>query len=222
MGSYDMHANNVVNLHMADCRMNHILDRTRWGIIGSNFCKNITLEDCVLSRMDTHMGVSGHYTIRRCTLGHMGLNAIGRGQLRIEGSTLYGPSIVSFRGDYGSTWDGDVTVVDSTWTPRCGDECWPTVIHGSHNGSHDFGYPCSLPTRVTLERVHIEDARVPADYTGAWVFQDPDGDVAGERQVPYRLTEAVILRGVTTASGKPLQVSPNEAFAAEVALTVEG
>ena len=67
--------------------MNHICDRTRWGVIATNFCKNILLEDCTFSRMDTHMGVSGEYTIRRCTFGHMGLNAIGRGMLTVEDST---------------------------------------------------------------------------------------------------------------------------------------
>ena len=60
---------------MQNCRMNHIKDRTRWGIIGTNFCKNIVLEDCELSRMDTHMGVAGGYTFRRCTFGWMGLNS---------------------------------------------------------------------------------------------------------------------------------------------------
>ncbi|HRJ45634.1 MAG TPA: hypothetical protein PL105_27275, partial [Caldilineaceae bacterium] len=37
MGSYDMHANNVVNFQMFNCRMNHICDRTRWGVIATNF-----------------------------------------------------------------------------------------------------------------------------------------------------------------------------------------
>lgn len=69
MGSYDYTANNVVNFNMINCRMNHINDRTRWGVIATNFCKNILLEDCKLSRMDAHMGVSGTYVIRRCTLG---------------------------------------------------------------------------------------------------------------------------------------------------------
>ena len=50
----------------------HIDNRTRWGVIGTNFCKNILLEDCTLNRMDTHMGVSGTYVIRRCTLGQRG------------------------------------------------------------------------------------------------------------------------------------------------------
>ena len=90
MGSYDYTANSVVNFAMIKCRMDDITDRSRWGVIGTNFCKNILLEDCTLNRMDTHMGVSGTYVIRRCTLGHAGLNAIGRGLLTVEDSTLYG------------------------------------------------------------------------------------------------------------------------------------
>jgi len=56
MGSYDYSVSSVVNFTMIGCRMEGINDRTRWGIIGTNFCKNILLEDCTLSRMDTHMG----------------------------------------------------------------------------------------------------------------------------------------------------------------------
>ena len=126
MGSYDLHANNVVNLHLVGCRMNHICDRTRWGVIATNFCKNILLEDCTFSRMDTHMGVSGTYTIRRCTLGHMGLKAIGRGLLTMEDSTLYGPTLIDFRRDYGSTWTGDIVIRNCGWTPACGEPPGPT------------------------------------------------------------------------------------------------
>ncbi|MCP4454595.1 MAG: hypothetical protein GY809_24315, partial [Planctomycetes bacterium] len=45
MGSYDYSVTSVVNFSMINCRMNHINDRSRWGVIGSNFCKNILLED---------------------------------------------------------------------------------------------------------------------------------------------------------------------------------
>ena len=66
---------------MIGVRMGNICDTTRWGVVATNFCKNILLENCTLSSMDTHQGVSGTYTIRGCTLGHAGLNAIGRGVL---------------------------------------------------------------------------------------------------------------------------------------------
>src|SRR5690606_20915830 len=110
MGSYDYNADSVVNFSMIGCRMDDILDRSLWGVIGTNNCKNILLEDCVLSRMDTHMGVSGTYTVRGCTLGYAGLNAIGRGLLTVEDSTLHGASFIGFRSDYGSTWEGDVII----------------------------------------------------------------------------------------------------------------
>jgi hypothetical protein len=217
MGSYDLHANNVVNFHLINCRMNNICDRTRWGVIASNFCKNILLEDCTLSRMDTHMGVSGTYTIRRCTLGHMGLNAIGRGLLTVEDSVLYGRSLVNFRRDYGSTWEGDVVIRNCRWIPACGETWWPHVISVQNDGMHDFGYPCSMPREVTIDGLFVDDSNHPEDYQGMYLFSDPDdahfGDDAlppsGERPFPYAKCQTVRVYGLTTASGKDPRVSPN-------------
>jgi hypothetical protein len=229
MGSYDLHANNVVNLHMVGCRMNHICDRTRWGVVATNFCKNIVLEDCTFSRMDTHMGVSGTYTIRGCTLGHMGLNAIGRGTLTIEDSTLYGRHLVNFRQDYGSTWEGDLIIRNSRWIPSCGDEAWPHLIGVTNDGMHDFGYPCSMPGEITIDGLFVDDGNHPEDYTGPYLFTDPDdwryveGDrtLPAARPFPYRRTERVTVRGLTTASGRKPQVSPNPELRNQIAV-VEG
>lgn len=226
MGSYDIHANDVVNLHLINCRMNHICDRTRWGVIATNFCKNILLEDCVLSRMDTHMGVSGTYTIRRCTLGHMGLNAIGRGVLTVEDSTLYGNTLVSFRPDYGSTWEGDLVICRCRWIPACGDTVWPHMIGARNDGMHDFGYPCSMPRQITIDGLFVDDSGAlslsnhPADYQGMYLFTDPDDThavgqdiaLATERPFPYEWCKKVQVRGLSTASGKKPQLSPNAAF----------
>jgi hypothetical protein len=217
MGSYDLHANNVVNFHLSNCRMNHICDRTRWGVIASNFCKNILLEDCTLSRMDTHMGVSGTYTVRRCTLGHMGLNAIGRGLLTVEDSTLYGRSLINFRRDYGSTWEGDVVIRNCRWIPACGETWWPHMIQVTNDGMHDFGYPCSMPQEVTIDGLYVDDTNHPDDYEGMYFFTDPDeGYVyedalppAAERPFPYTRCEKVRVQGLTTASGKRPRISPN-------------
>lgn len=217
MGSYDLHANNVVNFHLVNCRINHICDRTRWGVIASNFCKNVLLEDCTLSRMDTHMGVSGSYTIRRCNLGHMGLNAIGRGMLTVEDSTLYGNGLVSFRGDYGSTWEGDVVIHNCRWIPACGERSWPHLIHVRNDGMHDFGYPCFMPREITIDGLFVDDSNHPDDYHGLYLFTDPDtGQADGEeippaaeRPFPYALCRQVRVRGLTMASGKKPQLSPN-------------
>jgi hypothetical protein len=218
MGTYDLSANEVVNFTMVGCRMDNICDTTRWGVIGTNFCKNILLENCTLSRMDTHQGVSGTYTIRGCTLGYAGLNAIGRGTLTVENSTLNGRSLLSFRGDYGSTWEGTVVIRNSRWIPACGAAVQPYLIAASNDGQHDFGYPCSMPREVTIDGLVIDDSHHPKDYQGPYLFTDPDGRSASAagRPFPYRLTEQVTIRHLTTASGRKPRTSPDPDFTPRV------
>ena len=166
MGSYDYTANGVVNFTMINCRMNDIDDRSRWGVIGTNDCKNILLEDCTLNRMDTHRGVSGTYTIRRCTLGYMGLNAIGRGVLTVEDSTVRGPSLVNFRSDYGSTWDGEVVIRNCRWVPASGRTRTPEMFGVRNDGQHDFGYPCTMPREITIDGLEVDDSNHPEGLRG--------------------------------------------------------
>lgn len=225
MGSYDYSANSVVNFTMINCRMNHIHDRTRWGVIATNFCKNILLEDCTLSRMDTHMGVSGSYTIRRCTLGHMGLNAIGRGLLTVEDSTLYGSALVSFRSDYGSTWEGDVVIRNCQWIPAGGRPTWPRMFHTDNDGRHDFGYPCFMPREITIDGLFVDDSNHPADYQGLYFFSDPDGardrgeeGAPPDRPFPYARCQKISVRGLTTAGGKKPRISSNAELVSSVVL----
>ncbi len=226
MGSYDIHANNVVNFHMTKCRMNHICDRTRWGVIATNFCKNILLDDCTLSRMDTHMGVSGTYTISRCRLGHMGINAIGRGLLTVEDSELYGNALVSYRGDYGSTWEGDLVIRNCRWIPACGAKTWPHMISVNNDGMHNFGYPCSMPRQVTVDSLVVDDRNHPDDYSGMFLFTDPDAGYRPsegakpmtERPFPYALCRTVTVRGLTLLSGKIPCLSPNDEFVKSVTM----
>ncbi|MBL9211115.1 MAG: hypothetical protein JNL92_11650 [Opitutaceae bacterium] len=220
MGTYDLNANEVVNFTMVGVRMDNICDPTRWGVIGTNFCKNILLENCTLSRMDTHQGVSGTYTIRGCTLGHAGLNAIGRGTLTIENSTLNGRSLLSLRSDYGSTWEGNVVIRNCRWRPACGAAVQPTLLNASNDGQHDFGYPCHMPREITIDGLVIDDRAHPTDYQGPFLFSDPDGANANPaaRPFPYRLTERVTIANLTTTSGRKLRISPDAAFAARVSV----
>ncbi|RXK55234.1 hypothetical protein ESB00_04880 [Oleiharenicola lentus] len=218
MGSYDLNANEVVNFTMTGVRMDNICDATRWGVIGTNFCKNIVLENCTLSRMDSHQGVSGLYTIRGTTLGHAGLNAIGRGTLTIEDSTLNGRALLSLRADYGSTWEGTVVIRNSRWRPGCGAPIQPTLFAMANSGQHDFGYPCFMPAQIVIDGLVIEDSQHPSDYSGPFLFNDPDGKTppGAARPFPYQLTEQVTIRRLTTASGQNIRISPDAEFAARV------
>lgn len=221
IGSYDLHANNVVNFSVINCRMNQICDRTRWGVIATNFCKNIVLEDCFLSRMDTHMGVSGVYTMRNCTFGHMGVNAIGRGELTLENCTIYGVHVVNLRGDYGSTWEGNLSVRNCRWIPSCGDETWPNMLGMNNDGAHDFGYPCYMPRVIEIDGLHVEDGNHPADYTGMYFLDDPENGeplAEAEQLSPYVVCERIEVKNVTSATGLSPQISSNQRLVEEVEL----
>lgn len=221
MGSYDYTANSVVNFTMINCRIDDITDRTRWGVIGTNFCKNILLEDCKLNRMDTHMGVSGTYIIRRCTLGYAGLNAIGRGLLLVEESTLCGHSLINFRGDYGATWEGDVVIRNCRWIPACGKTSRPQMFQAGNDGTHNFGYDCHMPRAITIDGLYVDDSNHPRDYQGLFFFSNPGGRDPADSPFPYARCQKLTVSGLTTASGKKPRVSPNAHVEKSVAI-VEG
>ncbi|MEM6846244.1 MAG: hypothetical protein AAF632_28795 [Bacteroidota bacterium] len=212
MGSYDLSVGRALNVSFVNCRQtNDIDDRTYWGILGSNYCKNLLYDSCTLSRFDAHKGVA-NATIRNSTLGHMGINAIGSGTLTVENTTIRGRSLVNLRSDYGSTWQGEFIIRDCVFVPHGGRPGSAPLISGSYSGQHNFGYTCYMPERITIENLHIDDANHPEGYQGMEIFANfnPEFiDGSYEEKFPYVKTEEVILRNVTTASGMDLRLSDN-------------
>jgi len=210
MGTYGYNFNSVVNLTIRGCVMTDIHDHDRWGVVGANFLKNVLVEDSVLSRMDVHMGVSGHYTIRNSTMGHMGINAIGRGKLLVENTTVHSQHLINFRRDYGATWDGDVVVRNSRWVPRASFDNLPKSMFGVQNdGTHDFGYPCSMPTRIRIEGLTIDDSSLDDKVTSLVLFDDASGAVDPDAPFPYLPPESIEIFGLQMATGLTLRVSDN-------------
>lgn len=212
MGSYDLSVNRALNVSFVNCsQTNDINDRAYWGILGSNYCKNLLYDNCRLSRFDAHKGVA-NATIRNSTLGHMGINAIGSGTLTVENNTIRGRSVVNLRSDYGSTWQGDFIIRDCVFVPRDGNPTRAALISGRYSGQHDFGYTCYMPERIIIENLHIDDSNHPEDYQGPAIFTDFNPDMTDDsyhEAYPYVRTREVILRNVTTASGKELRLSDN-------------
>ncbi|TDE17377.1 hypothetical protein [Dyadobacter psychrotolerans] len=212
MGTYDLSANRALNVSFINCTQTNDIDDSRyWGILGSNFCKNLLYDNCVLSRFDAHQGVA-NATIRNSTLGHMGINAIGSGLLLVENSTIRGRSIVNLRNDYGSTWQGELIIRNCVFVPSGGKPVSPSIITGSYSGQHDFGYTCYMPEKITIENLRIDDSKHPENYQGPAIFsnfnpQMTDGSY--QEKFPYVKTREVSLKNVKIASGKTLRVSDN-------------
>ena len=212
MGTYDISLNLALNVSFVNCsQSNDIKDRSRWGIMGSNFCKNLLLDKCTFSRFDAHQGVA-NATIRNSTLGHAGINAIGFGTLVVENSTVYGSSLINLRSDYGSTWQGEFIIRNCVFVPSCGSPATATLINGSYSGQHDFGYTCYMPKRIAIDTLRIDDTNHPVNYRGPAIFSDFNvkfKDDSYKEKYSNIKTEKVVLKNVTTASGKPLRLSDN-------------
>jgi hypothetical protein len=212
MGTYDISANRALNVSFVNCRQtNDIDDRTYWGIMGSNYCKNLVYDNCTFSRFDAHMGVA-NATIRNSTLGHMGINAIGTGTFTVENSTIRGRTLVNLRSDYGSTWQGEFIIRDCVFVPAGGRPVSASLIGGYNSGQHDFGYTCYMPERIIIENLHIDDSSHPENYQGPAIFANFNPKMKDDTYVekfPYVVTKEVILRNVTTASGRDLRISDN-------------
>lgn len=227
MGSYALGAGHVVGLTLDNVRQNNIMDRTHWGLMGTNHCKNITVQNCVMSRFDAHENVAG-LTIKNTVLGHQCFNAIGHGTMLVENVTAYGWSFLNLRGDYGSTWDGDVIFRNCTWYPEAA-AVEPSIIGGVNRGDHDFGFPCFMPHKVTIDNMLICDSGSKEGYKGVALFNCGDNVMNSSGAVdfkdgsvahPYVFTERAELSDIRTESGKGLSLfSGNVAncFCAETA-----
>ena len=206
MGSYDLGAHRAVRLTFQNVtQTNSIHDTTKWGIMGTNFCRDLLLEGCTLSRFDAHQGVA-NVTIRNCALGYAGVNLIGYGTFLMENTWVHSRWMTHLRGDYGSTWDGNMVIRNCVLAPPKNSP-HTGLVDGYNLGNHDFGHPCRMPATITVQGLKILD-KTPKGAIPVFLFANfLPGREAKQGPIPYPLTGKVILRGVFTESGKPPRLS---------------
>jgi hypothetical protein len=69
-----------------------------------------------------------------------------------------------------------------------------------------------MPERITIENLHIDDSNHPVNYQGPAIFANFNPNMTDDsyqEKFPYVRTREVILRNVTTVSGKALRLSDN-------------
>ncbi len=208
MGTYDLNANKAVNVTYYNCtQTNDIMDSAYWGVLGTNYCKNLTYDHCVLSRFDAHQGVA-NATIVDSTLGYAGINAIGFGTLRIENCRVMGNAVVNLRSDYGSTWDGEVIIRNVEYVPR---GSYGFIINCSNPETHDFGYVCYMPHTVTIENLRVLDGSKASGYS-LYLFANYNSmhtSSSFKAVYPYIETKKVLITDLTSEKGAPLKICGN-------------
>lgn len=200
MGTYEFDAWRCIDVRMKNCvQTNSIHDKTFWGIYTSNYCKNLSVEGCVMSRFDAHMGVT-NVTLKDCVFGYQQAMMVGFGKLHMENCTCYSGCMVYLRYDYGSSWEGDMEFIKCTLKPFAHDFKSLSIIGGSNDHKHDFGYECKLPSNIIVDGLVIEDEfTTNPDYNGPSIFSDFKVDA------PVRAN----LKNVTIKSGKKLRPCDN-------------
>ncbi len=194
MGSYDIRLDRTAEIRILRCsQTTDIHDSRYWGLIATNFCRDLCFEDCTFSRFDAHMGVT-NCTLRRCRLGWQCLNAIGNGTFLIEETEAHGNAFVNLREDYGCTWRGEIIIRNCTWVPRSTQRA---VFSGHNDGTHDFGYACHMPNVIIDGLTVAEEA---SDGKPLYVFNNYLGsaEAAGERRHMPLPPDRVSVRGIRT------------------------
>lgn len=229
-GSYDIQLGNAVNVTFKNCtQANDIHDRSLWGVMGANYMKNITYDTVSLSRFDAHAGVY-NAAVKNSVIGHAGITLIGGGTFLLENTAVHSTHLISFREDYGSTWEGELVIRGCVFKPSNNND--PVVFGVRNDGMHDFGYKTYMPRKITIDGLLIDDVnpgffrpQQPYYNYGPSLFGafHPYGNDAlyftlfwdwltsrfSPPPHPIQLTREVRMRGVKVASGRRLRVSKN-------------
>lgn len=197
MGTYDFvleYSSKITFNEVIQTTPTDLVDTRYWGIMSSNGCKNLTFTGCEINRFDAHRGF-WNATIKDTIIGHS-FQVIGGGTLYVENVTKQAKSnFMTFRGDYGTTFEGNITVVNCTHEARKTYSSWtgsaatagkegtvylfncdyPTYNQGystkdPYGGywTWDFGYTCYMPINVVIDNFK-------SSSTNTYVFNDlPD------------------------------------------------
>lgn len=205
-GGYDLTLWRAINVKFINCRqLNDIYDSRYWGIIGTNYCKNLYFENCRFSRVDAHMGVY-NATIRNCTLGHQGISVTGYGTLLVENSSVKSKYFINLRPDYGSFWHGNVIIRNCEFTPP--EYAKPTpaaIIGGVNTGNHDFGYTCHMPKTIEIDGLKVNDKSFGPKTPALCLFANFNSQCKSnsyKEQYPAVPTEVVTIKNLSSQSNK--------------------
>ncbi|MCR5460094.1 MAG: hypothetical protein K6F51_09380 [Acetatifactor sp.] len=202
-----------------------ILDDWRWGTTGTNFCKQITVQNgCWLNRIDAHQGTY-NLTVKNSVMGTRGIAAVGFGELVVEDVLSYADYFFTLRNDFGSAWYGNVTVRNSTWildknnwSPRLFNAKYDPTLQYFYEPFEEDGktYYSTLPEKITIDGFTLDASKVEnaaicngglAIYTNVLspVQDMVDNEYLNDPErykFPVRPTKEVVVRGLKVLKNK--------------------
>ena len=197
-----------------------IMDTSRWGTTGTNYCKDITMLNSRVNRIDAHMGTY-NLTVKNSEIGFRGILAVGFGTMNLENVTAYSDFFVYLRRDYGSYWNGDINITNCVW--KLNEKTYaPWLIYGDYRPNGEYGFDTiteggvtyygTMPTTVNVNGFVLDASHVTNDAlnitNGFQIFSCPihelnfvvnDQNLANRAvyKHPLRITKTVNLTGLT-------------------------
>ncbi len=202
-GTYDTRLTSSNNVRYLNCtQTDDHTDPSHWGIMCSDYCKNLRMDGCKLSRFDAHKGVY-NATIINSDIGQ-NISVTGGGLLRVENVTkrcaigTYYNRFVTLREDYGSFFYGDIIIKDSVLLTGRG----INYVVAASWYDWDFGYECRFPKTLTLDNVRYEIAEGLNEYIHPYIYifshvtenERDTPEYAASSKNPPTLTEKVIIK----------------------------
>ena len=146
IGSYDVNMSGCIDCTLQNVQqVNSITDDSLWSIHGSNYCKNLTFNNCKLSNIDAHRGIKNLY-INDCVVGGKRIGFCGWGEVIINNTKVLSATFCRLRNDYGSWFDGDIII--NNCTSASGNSNYSTYYILSIEDTdieHDYGYEPFIP-----------------------------------------------------------------------------
>ena len=157
--TYDISINDVATMTVENVRMQNDTDQLTskdvWCALGTNRSKNLTFNNCMLNRIDAHRGV---YSLKvyDSVIGWGGIEVTGVGttnnnKLIISNVVVKGnDDFVILRSDYGSTWNGEIIIKNSSIEPLPSQKTVLLVrvapaLEDNNTKIHNYGYDLYMP-----------------------------------------------------------------------------
>ncbi len=211
MGSYDIYATDCVNLSLVNITQYEnketgevITNRFMYhGIMGTNFCRNMVVDNCYIDRFDAHQGLH-NARITNSTIG-FGILVIGGGELYIEnvyriGNDAGNDAFILLRHDYNSVFDGDLIIKNCKMGKNVS-----YLITGVWREFYK-GLPNHMFNSITIDGLVVEGRNTLSIYGVSGAFEDVVDNKVNKLYLPTSIT----VSGVVGTTGRPVTVKASQ------------
>jgi hypothetical protein len=196
-GTYEFGGYAVINISVDNMNSQSFDNDERWGSMGTNFFKNVTIENSRLNRIDSHMGLH-NLTIKNCELGIKGISVVGFGVLSIENVKAYSNDFIGLRSDYGGFWNGDIFIKNVFHKPFS--NSGSSIITSTYKYDFNYGYNLMMGVNIISIQDYVFDNTLGA--TNPSVVRVNNGSAYSGTVINYyQLPKTIDVRNIKMING---------------------